>query len=215
MPPPIDLFRRCRVSCLLNSCIVGTATLLLLYLIVNTYLEFQRNNEESDSINPNSRHFRANLSFQNVLVQSKRPNPLPIWSDAPDLTIICRAYSGSVMEFYNIFLVGYHLFWPHGQWPNSDVVVVLDEESELDHRLGTVLVNLPPYPKVYFEKIPQGEVFCSEDRRLGYSRQQYSNFYSDLYTDKEYIGIVDSDSMFVTHIIPENLFVDKKPRILG
>lgn len=145
---------------------------------------------------------------------SKRPDPI-VWSDAPDIALICRAYSGSIIEFYNIFLIGYHLYWPKQQWPNSELVVVLDEEKELDHRMATVLVNLPPFPNIFFEKMPEGNVFCSNDRRLGYSRQQYSNFYSDLYTKKEYIGIVDSDSMFVTHVIPENLFVNGKPRILG
>lgn len=145
---------------------------------------------------------------------SKRPDQ-KAWPDAPDLAIICRAYSGSVLEFYNEFLIGYHLFLPKQQWPNSELVVVMDEESELDHRMATVLANLPPFPKIYFEKMPQGNVFCSNDRRMGYSRQQYSNFYSDLYSEKEYIGIVDSDSMFVTHVIPENLFVNGKPRILG
>ena len=138
-----------------------------------------------------------------------------VWKDAPSLSLMCRAYSGSIMEYYNTFLVGYHLFWPKEQWPNSDLVVVLDGENEVDHRLGTVLANLPPYPKVFYEDFPEVETFCSNDRRTGYSRQQYSNFYSDLYTDKEYVGIVDSDAIFSTPVIPENLFVDGKPRIYG
>lgn len=137
------------------------------------------------------------------------------WADAPSLSIMCRAYSGSVLEYYNVFLVGYHLFWPRDQWPNSDLVVVLDDESELDHRLGSVLANMPPYPKVYYEKMPTEQTFCAKDRRIGYSRQQYSNFYSDLYSNKKYIGIVDSDAMFSTMVIPETLFVDGKPRIYG
>jgi hypothetical protein len=111
--------------------------------------------------------------------------------------------------------VGYHLFWPKEQWPNSDLVVVLDDENELDHRLGSVLANLPPYPKIHYEKMPTEQTFCPQDRRIGYSRQQYSNFYSDLYSNKDFIGIVDSDSMFSTMVIPETLFVNGKPRIYG
>jgi hypothetical protein len=137
------------------------------------------------------------------------------WRDAPSLSIMCRAYSGSILEYYNVFLVGYHLFWPKNQWTNSDLVVVLDDESELDHRMGSVLANLPPYPKVYYEKMPSEQTFCAQDRRIGYSRQQYSNFYSDLYSDKDFIGIVDSDSIFSTMVIPETLFVKGKPRIYG
>lgn len=138
-----------------------------------------------------------------------------IWKDAPSISLMCRAYSGSIIEYYNIFLVGYHLFWPKEQWPNSELVVVLDDENELDHRLATILTNLPPYPRVFFEKPPNIDVFCKGDRRAGYSRQQYSNFYSDLYTNMDYVGIVDSDSFFMTPVIPENLFVDRKPRIYG
>ena len=138
-----------------------------------------------------------------------------VWHDAPSLSIMCRGYHKSVMEFYNVFIVGYNLFWPKEQWSKSDLVFILDDDSELDHRLGTVLANLPPYPKVYFETIPKEETFCSGDRGDGYSRQQYSNFYSDLYTDKDYIGIVDTDTFFQGPVVPENLFVDGKPRLVG
>ena len=147
--------------------------------------------------------------------KSDSDNKCQAWSDAPSLSIMCRAYSGSVLEYYNVFLVGYHLFWPKEQWPNSDLVVVLDDENELDHRLGSVLANLPPYPKVHYEKMPTEQTFCSQDRRIGYSRQQYSNFYSDLYSGKDFIGIVDSDSVFSTMVIPDTLFVNGKPRIYG
>lgn len=50
---------------------------------------------------------------------------------------------------------------------------------------------------------------------MGYSRQQYSNFYSDLYSSRDYIGIVDTDSYFATPVAPEDLFVDGKPRLFG
>ncbi|RNA41712.1 hypothetical protein BpHYR1_040508 [Brachionus plicatilis] len=136
-------------------------------------------------------------------------------SGSPDVTVLCRAYSGSVMEFYNMFYLSFLIFWPHKTWKNSDMVIVLDSENELDHRMGSVLAHLYPYPKVFFEKMPQKATFCSNWRNIGYSRTQYSNFYSDLYTDKEYIAIVDSDSYFVAQVTPEDLFVDGKPRIIG
>lgn len=133
----------------------------------------------------------------------------------PDVSILCRTYSGAVLEFYNMFYLSYMIFWPHKTWKSSDIVVVLDDENELDHRLGSVLAHLYPYPKIFFEKMPKAETFCSNWRNLGYARTQYSNFYSDLYTDKEYIAIVDSDSYFVSQVTPEDLFVEGKPRIIG
>ena len=136
------------------------------------------------------------------------------WSDTPSVALMCRLYSGSVMEFYNIFVISYMLFWPHRTWLNSGVVVILDKESESDHRMGTVLSNLPPYPRVYYEEY-KANTFCSDWAREGYSRQQYSNFYSDNYTQAEYVAIVDSDAFFATPVTPDDLFIRGKPRILG
>ena len=89
-----------------------------------------------------------------------------VWHDAPSLSILVRLYSGSAMEYYNVFVPGYLIFWPIKQWPNSDTVIVLDEENESDHRMGTILGNLPPYPRVYYEKY-RPNTFCTDWRREG------------------------------------------------
>ena len=137
-----------------------------------------------------------------------------VWTDAPDLTIICRIFSGSAMEFYNIFLVSYLLFWPYRTWLNSDLVVVLDKENTEDHRFGTILAQLPPFPKIKFED-HKVNTFCADWRSEGYSRAMYSSFYADNHTQSSYIGIVDSDALFVTPVTPEDLFIDNKPRVIG
>lgn len=152
------------------------------------------------------------IKFSDSYRTDKQDN---VWTDTPDLTIMTRLFSGGVMEYYTTFLVGYHLFWPTKYWKNSDLSVVFDYESEADHQLATVLGNLPPYPKVFFEKKPKVNTFCSGWRKEGYSRQQYSNFYSDLYSDKTYIGIIDSDVVFSTPVTPNDLFINGKPRIFG
>ncbi|CAM9373383.1 unnamed protein product, partial [Scytosiphon promiscuus] len=56
---------------------------------------------------------------------------------------------------------------------------------------------------------------CSDWRREGYSRQQYSNFYADMYTDAEFVAIVDTDSAFQTPALPSDLFEDGKPIVTG
>lgn len=137
------------------------------------------------------------------------------WNNTPSFSIIIRLYSGSVMELYNIFLMSYLLFWPIKKWSNSDLILVFDDESEKDHRIGSILANLPPYPLVYFEPKPKQRTFCSQFLREGYSRQQYSNFYSDMYSNSKYIGMSDADAYFVTSVVPEDLFIDGKPRIKG
>lgn len=188
--------------------------LLILFFVISTIILL--NKWKNAKENQNTRHFVGSIKGGRAIkIKSTNKGCKTVWNDAPNITLLCRAYSGRIMEFYNVFLVGYNLFWPKEQWPNSDLAVILDDDSELDHRLGTVLANLWPYPNVFFETIPEEETFCSGDRRTGYSRQQYSNFYSDLYTDKDYIGIVDSDTFFQGPVVPENLFVEGKPRLVG
>ena len=185
-----------------------TISIIIDYIILNKW----KNAKEYQ----NTRHFIESTKGGNAIkITPVNKECKSVWNDAPNITILCRAFAGRIMEFYNVFLVGYNLFWPKAQWQNSDLVVVLDDDSELDHRLGTVLSNIWPYPNIFFETVPEQETFCSGDRRTGYSRQQYSNFYSDLYTDKEFIAIVDSDMFFQGPVVPENLFVDGKPRIVG
>jgi hypothetical protein len=78
------------------------------------------------------------------------------------------------------------------------VVIVLDAENELDRIVGSVLetayrsVNV----KVFFEEPPPPGTLTGRVRYEGYSRTQWSNFYSDLYSDADYIGLIDSDTEF-------------------
>lgn len=80
------------------------------------------------------------------------------------------------------------------------MVVVLDDNSEDDHKLGTILTNLHFLSRleVKYEAPPPKHTLCSDWRSKGYARQQYSNFYGDLYTDADYVAFVDSDAGFIT-----------------
>lgn len=133
----------------------------------------------------------------------------------PRLSIVCRIYGDSGIEYWTILAMSYLLFWPIHSWSNSDLVIVLDEESGSDHRLGTLLGNLPPYPIIRFEKKPPPNTLCSSWRNEGYSRQIFSSLYSDNHTDAEFIGITDSDAAFIAPISVDDLFENGKPRIIG
>ena len=39
----------------------------------------------------------------------------------------------------------------------------------------------------------------------GYVRQSFSHFHADIYTDAEYVALVDSDTLFVTPVTPGDL----------
>ena len=79
-------------------------------------------------------------------------------------------------------------------------MVIFDNDSASDHAAGTILSNLQLATPitVKYETRPPENTLCGNWRREGYSRQQYSNFYADLYTDAEYAAIIDSDAMFTT-----------------
>jgi len=159
-------------------------------------------------------YFYNGFDVKSLTIDKTKEN-IQVWHDAPSLSIVCRTYANGVEELQGGFLLSYLLFWPIKQWPNVTVNLVFDDENIMDHQLGTVLAQLPPFPNIHYERKPIEPTFCSDWRSEGYSRQIFSNFYSDLYTNSEYIGIVDSDSILISQVTPEDLFVDRKPRIIG
>lgn len=94
----------------------------------------------------------------------------------------------------------YKLFWPIASWVSSGLVVVLDGDSSDDRRLGTILrhLNLMSRVKIKYESTPPEGTLCGNWRGEGYARQQYSNFFADLYTDADYVAIIDTDAGFTT-----------------
>lgn len=98
------------------------------------------------------------------------------------------------------------LFWPIQAWKSSGLVVVLDDDSSDDHIVGTILGNLQLISpiNVRYEQKPPENTTCSSWTREGYARQQYSNFYADLYTDADYVAIIDGDASFTAPGIFEN-----------
>lgn len=92
------------------------------------------------------------------------------------------------------------MFWPISSWKSSGLVVILDGDSPSDHRMGTLLqnINLPSKVKVKYETPAPTGTLCNNWRSEGYARQQYSNFYADLYTDADYVAIIDTDAAFIT-----------------
>ena len=113
-----------------------------------------------------------------VLQSSTNNNPLRANQEL-SLTIMCRLYHGSALEYYNVLAIGYNLFWPRS-WTNSDLVLVFDDESEIDHRFAVTLANLPPYPIIKFEKKPIEKTFCTDWRsEVLLSFHYYLKFYTN------------------------------------
>ena len=109
-------------------------------------------------------------------------------------------------NFYeNILVRSMRYFWPD----ISSMVVVLDHEKQEDHVFGNFIMNKFPFPRICYMdnlKVP------------GYSgndRMQRDMFYPERCTSKKYVAFVDTDTVFITRIVPEMLFTDGKPIIIA
>ena len=141
-------------------------------------------------------------------------SPHRAWSGLPSLSLLLRTYSASWMELLQ-FHFTYLMYWPR-TYINSGLVFVLDEERASDRRLGTLLLyafdggdrlSTPSRVGVVFEAMPGDGILSDRWRNsIGYCRQQYSNFYADLYTDRDYVGIIDTDAYFMRPPNPEDVF---------
>jgi hypothetical protein len=139
------------------------------------------------------------------------------WSSTPSLAIIARVYEGAAVEAWVNLLPSYQLFFPSNSWTNAELVMVWDDDNVKDRAMATLLSQLSPYPRMAFEERPPEGTLCDKWRRAGYSRQQYSNFLFDRYTDADFIGMLDSDNFFHGPITPAAWFNEEtgKPIIMG
>ena len=143
-------------------------------------------------------------------------------------------------EWKNIFLPSFLLFCPV-QKSNISISIIIDEEQEnttlLEDRLLKPLEEIRSFyerhteRKTHFPRItiqfhhhPNPTAWNRTNNRVnynklpyksGYGRQQYLAFVADQFTDAEYIGMVDDDSLFSTFIDREDIFLGDKPIIRG
>ena len=123
-----------------------------------------------------------------------------------ELYLRMTTYSQILVKFYKSVLIqSMHYFWPD----IASMVVVLDEEKAQDHVFGDDIGKTFPFPR---------QCYMNEVTVPGYSgkdRMQRDMFYPEICTSKKYVAYVDTDTMFITRIIPEMLFVENKPIIIA
>ena len=130
------------------------------------------------------------------------------WNKVPSLELVIRANAHPylIRQYSTWFLKSLKLFWPEN-W--LKLTLVLDEERKEDHAEGNRLSKVWPYPKIAFRKPGDPAIYTHSQRR----RMYLSYFYPDDYTTAEYVGFVDTDTMFTTVVTPEMLFADGKPTV--
>lgn len=102
--------------------------------------------------------------------------------------ILVRTFYGD-SEMLELLLESVRLFWPMRRW-QSRVIVVLDSESTADHALCR---RLPTFVECRFEDDP---AFLPAPAG-GIVRAMWSLFYADIYSDAEWVAIMDADALFL------------------
>ena len=95
-------------------------------------------------------------------------------------------------------------------WPDlTSLVVVLDNERHEDHIFAENIQKRFPFPRTCFMDPIKGVVYS------GYDRMQRDMFYPERCTSKKYVAYVDTDTIFISRVVPEILFDGDKPIIIG
>ena len=111
--------------------------------------------------------------------------------------------------FYKqIFIRSMKFFW-HQENSPIDLAVILDSERKGDHTFGEEIQKEYPYPKVFYEV--DEKTYGSKQT----NRMQWSMFWADRYTTKEYVGFIDTDSIFVSLVTDDMFFQDGRPSVHG
>ena len=112
----------------------------------------------------------------------------------------------------SILLPSLAWFWLH---PNSELILVTDPmesyEATLKRHAKTLLASNFKWNVFLTDKLKLDHGNTKKDER----HKQIPKFWSDNFTNSEFIGIVDADTLFVTPVMASDLFVDGKPVMRG
>jgi hypothetical protein len=192
--------------------LVVLITLLIRHLFVICFMS-------NPELNVSKQETRASSSIQSVFHNQEswisKENGTANQEPKVRIDIMCRTFHGALFEILRMIFT-YLLFFPVDKL-SPKMVLVLDAEHTLDHAMGTLLETAYKHIqlKAVYENPPPPGTLTARVRTEGYSRTQWSNFYSDLYSDAEFIGIIDSDTEFSFRPIPEkHLLVNWKTPVI-
>ena len=151
--------------------------------------------------------------YQILMSKTRNANNPRNWDGKPvdvheNMDLYLRMTTGHpilVKIYTGVFAQSMRYFWPD----KYAVAVVLDGEKPKDHVFGEAIRKQFPFPKLCFMDPPTVPGYS------GFDRMQRDMFYPENCTSKKYVGYVDTDTMFITRVIPEMLFIEDKPIIIG
>lgn len=127
------------------------------------------------------------------------------------MQVFIRMTSIKASVFQDTLLPSLQIFWP---MDHLNMVVVLDAENPED---------VAWQPKLEEQLTATGmksfKILLEEPNDFyhgeGHSRQQWSMFWADKYVTSEYVGFVDTDTLFTTVIHPGALYENGRPLVFG
>ena len=149
--------------------------------------------------------------FKHLLI---KPQPSLVESEWPDLMLFVPVFPGGENELNKLLLRSLKFFWPKKY---LKLTFLVDEELATEirnpfvERIKKSMENEAEVVYVKFNSIPR-EVYGGR----GQDRQQLIMFWADNFTDAEYVGFLDDDTLITNYVLLEDIF-DKKgrPHVLG
>ena len=142
--------------------------------------------------------------------------------DTP-ITLFLRM-SGSrqdhLFRFYCHLYRTFVMYWPPSL---GKFVIVLDKEGKDDYKFAAKVTNetksyFPDYKmEVLYEPLPQKDdiLNVNDGHPRGYTRQLWSSFFIDQYTNDSIIAWMDSDTAFLTPVTKSTIFAGTKLRAIA
>lgn len=139
--------------------------------------------------------------------EASLPAHLPV---VGDVSLFVPLTSRFISEFKEQLLSSLQLFQPF----SAPITLVMDDERAEDHQnaiqLQQYMSSVRANHSISFAQ-PAEATYHSH----GHTRQQLLMFWADNFTTAEYIGFVDTDTVFYTRVVDSDLFDGPKPRIIG
>ena len=166
----------------------------------------------------NSRQFNYTNLIDSVLQKNKLYDCNRLWPKLELLLPISlnRAKNDPrYWEYETLFLRSFLLVWPLKLVSNTTLSIIYDFELRNSAALKEMKSTFLSMKHLIFGGLNFHPIQPSTYYRNGGDRQQLVMFWADNFTTSEYIGFVDTDTVFLTYIDREDLFENNKPVING
>ena len=187
--------------------ILDSNSFKVLFVLIVTFVAF---NLYGHTFNCDSSWKILSISSENSTNPS---NNCPEWKQNVTLLVFMKPDNVQLQRMKVMLLNSLAVFW--NQIPNSEIIFITDPgEETFENKIKSAAQAILPanfkWSVKCTEKLPTS-INVTFDRR----QKQIPKFWGDNFTDSQFIGIVDTDTLFVTPVMPTDLFIDGNPIMRG